>query len=414
MKILSKIAIGAALVLVAGAMIQPAWGACTTARVIGSSGAYLVSNPDWGGAGGSRTCSFGYGCYANDPDGGAQQAPISPNLSGSFWAFPGFGVPGPGGIDNGTWDSSNWTKQVTADFGQPYFYAAFLTTPTGPNSSAGNPPNWGSDARIDGCVTDSFTPGQIDPEECTCVQLTDEWDVCIGGTNDGSLCSGAADCPDGRCESVGFFAVLSSFTDALGDFDITPSTSDGTAPTIILSPLAPSSIVDSTSPNDGATTLFTVGPGPLNPQSVQTAPGCDCGLAYKVYSWRTGRGGLAPSSRSVYCSTPDQLDCWGEALAPDGSAQAPTPFNGAKADADVRTECDPAQELDLYLSTRLVLDPASGGGFAAGNVSANSFQVACGDTSNIAEPNRPDRDEPRGRSDQAPRGRGNNRSRGNR
>ena len=47
-------------------------------------------------------------------------------------------------------------------------------------------------------------------------------------------------------------------------------------------------------------------------------------------------------------------------------------------------------------------------------VSANSFWVPCGDTSNIAEPNRPDRGWPGPGRDRAPRGRNSIRGRGER
>ena len=105
---------------------------------------------------------------------------------------------------------------------------------------------------------------------------------------------------------------------------------------------------------------------------------------------------------------PGARDCWDIAAATDGGAQPVTPANGQKAVAQVQVDCDETFDEDLYLSTLLVVDPASAGGFSGGNVSQDSFLVECG--ANLADPNRPDR----GRDADAPRGRGNNRGRSGR
>ena len=81
MKTISRIAIGAAVVLLVAATVQPSNAACATPRLLDNIGAYLVSNPNWGGAGGARTCA-GLGCYEADSD-----APISASFDGVFWGF---------------------------------------------------------------------------------------------------------------------------------------------------------------------------------------------------------------------------------------------------------------------------------------------------------------------------------------
>ena len=142
MKTISRIAIGAAVVLLVAATVQTSNAACATPRLMNNIGAYLVSNPNWGGAGGDRTCQFGYGCYASE-----SSPPISTSFSGVFWGFntatgasaadPEIGL----GIDNGGWGVDQWTKARTGDFGQPYYYAAWLTLDVAgePNYVAGNP-----------------------------------------------------------------------------------------------------------------------------------------------------------------------------------------------------------------------------------------------------------------------------------
>lgn len=383
MKILNKIVIGAALALLVGAMVQPAWAACGGSRLMDNGGAYLVSNPNWGGAGASTQTCAGYGCYS-----GENGPAISASFSGSFWALdagdPAFGL----GIDNGDWDVSNWSKAVVANFGgEDYYYASFLSlTGSEPSYVAGAPPTWSFAA--DGCITDAgTTPGVIDGGECSCMLLTDEWD------------------------GVGYFAVLSNFTDVgSGNFDMTPSTVDwGGVPSIQMAPLPRPNITGSTRVDaDLAIINFSVDIGTLPPAAIQQKGGCDCGIGYQVYSYRTGRGGMAPTNRSSFCTTPGQLDCWDLAAGTDGGPQPVTPANGQKAVSQVQVDCNEAAQEDLYLATMLVLDPASAGGFSGGNVSQNSFLVECG--ANLAEPNRPDR----GRDDEAPRGRGNNRGRSGR
>jgi hypothetical protein len=378
MKILNKIVIGAALALLVGAMVQPAWAACGGSRIMDNGGAYLVSNPNWNGSGGSRTCAY-YGCYATE-NGPA----ISDNFSGTFWALgagdPAFGL----GIDNGDWDVANWSKKVAAG---TYQYASFLTLSAGElGSEPGPPPTWSFAA--DGCITDAgTTAGVIDGGECSCMLLTDEWD------------------------GVGYFAVLSNFTDVgSGTFDMIPTTTDaGGFTTIKLEPLARPNITGSTRVDEAlAIVNFSVDVGALPASAIQQKGGCDCLIGYQVYSYRTGRGGLAPTGRSSFCTAPGQTDCWDLAAGTDGGAQPVTPANGQKAVAQVQVDCDEAAQEDLYLSTMLVLDPGSAGGFSGGNVSQNSFLVECG--ANLAVPNRQDR----GRSDEAPRGRGNDRGRSGR
>jgi len=89
-----------------------------------------------------------------------------------------------------------------------------------------------------------------------------------------------------------------------------------------------------------------------------------------------------------------------------GGSQPVTPAGGT---AQIRVDCDPGVENDLYLATQLVGN--AGGGMAGPASSSNSFRVECGANVVDNDPSRPDRDN--GQSGDAPRGRDNNKGRGN-
>jgi hypothetical protein len=366
MKTISRIAIGAAVVLLVAATVQPSNAACS-ARFLDNVGAKLVSNPNWGGAGGTRTCYYVYGCYADDPNGGLQSPPISANFDGVFWGFDTAGGgsqsdPAPlAGMDNGEWGIENWSKQVTADFGASglYHYPAFLTLPGGPNGTSGNPANWSFP--VDGC------PDDIDPNACTCILLTDQWD------------------------GAGYFFIDSANADGIGNFNFNGFPTDGVETTMKLAPTPiPEVVMSERDPASGDVTMM-INVGGLGAADYRDA-GCDCGLGYVVYQQIVGRGGMAPIDRSI------RAGGWIPAPASTGTAQ---PVNAFGTQASIKVDCDPAVQQDLYLATALV----DVNGYRTDNVSGNSFRIECG--ANLAEPNRPDRD--RGRSADAPRGRDNNR-----
>lgn len=360
MKTISRIAIGAAVVLLVAATVQTSNAACATPRLLDNIGAYLVSNPNWGGAGGSNICGS-LGCYEAQSD-----APISASFDGVFWGFdtstglsqsdPAVGL----GMDSGGWTVENWTKQVSAVFNSLYHYPAWLTLPGGQNSLSGNPANWSFP--VDGC------PNDIDPNACTCILVTDQWD------------------------GVGYFMIDSANADGIGNFPFGgfPGDTNGDATMA----LAPTPVPEVTmSERDAATGDVTmmINVGSLAASDYRDA-GCDCGLGYIVYQQIVGRAGMAPIDRTI---TPDT---WIPAPSATGGVQA---MNEIGAQASIKVDCDPAVQQDIYLATALVDE----NGLVTANVSGNSFRIECG--ANLAEPNRPDRD--RGRSDDAPRGRDNNR-----
>ena len=379
MKTISRIAIGAAVVLMVAAMLQPAHAACGTARLLNNVGAYLVSNPNWGSAGAPvQTCAGAFGCYASESLGG----PISPDIAGVFWGFdtvagasasdPAVGA----GVDNGSWDVSNWSKSRSADFGEIYYYPGWLTLDVAAeyNYVAGNPPNWSFP--VDACITDVVVPGQIDVEECTCILVTDQWD------------------------GVGYFMADSALSDVGGDFLYEFQTLDfqGIGSMQMLATPAPQ-VLSSSRDLATADVTMTVAVDDITGMGADYRDaGCDCALGFLVYQQVVGRG-VVPADRAIGSG-------WTAALNATGGAQAVNPFGAGTAQADILVPCDAALDQDIYLSTVIV----EAGGLVGGNVSGNSFRVECG--ANLAEPEREDRG--RGRSADAPRGRDNNRGRGQR
>jgi hypothetical protein len=401
MKPMTKIAIGAAAVLVVAATMQPAQAACAGPRLLDTLAAYIVTNPAWGGAGGTGTCAYG-GCYASE-----SAAPVSENLSGVFWAFDvlGDGSGGdpaiPAGNDNGAWGSENWTM-VNINVGPfpngYYHYPAWLTTQNPEtNGGAGNPFGWDSTALIDGCVG-NVTPG-TDFDECSCLLLTDEW------------------------EGQGYFAILSAKSTGNGNFFFF----DTIGETVQLAPIPAPSVTMAERNADTGDVTFMIDVPPVPAAGDYRDPECGCNFGFRVYSQIVGRDGMPPATRRA-CTPQDYVNdstyipgdvtsiqaiCeanglnWVEAAAPTGGQQPITSLSAGRATANVTVSCDPGLEQDLYLATALMAEEGPGGiGLGGGNVSTSSFRVECG--ANYAEPNRPDR----GRSGDAPRGRDENRGRG--
>jgi len=307
-----------------------------TGAIAGQQGGpYLVSNPDWRGAGGDQSCAFGYGCY--DTEAGP---PISADLFGVFWAL-GTGDPVVGvGDDNGAWTITGWSKQASADQngGEPlpgglYHYPAWLTRPTtppvfSPNSVAGDAFDW-ADALVDGCVANAGATSEIDGTECTCVLLSDQWN------------------------GEGYFSLLSARVNELENFDlpVVDAIRFGTIsqPRIMGTIGTPNSDVEVDVLADPVTGgIFESG-------------GCECGLGYKVYAHLVPRSDMAPVDRE---------EGWYEPPRASGEPQTITPLG---QETTVTIDCDETTQQGFFLSIRLVTDD----GFATRFGSVNSFRVEC-------------------------------------
>jgi hypothetical protein len=320
------------LVLLVGfAIPRPAEASCAepyridTGAIAGQAGGpYLVSNPDWGGAGGTGSCTYAGGCLDSESD-----PPISADFFGVFWAL-GTGHPVVGaGDDNGAWGVEGWSKQVTVPFGGGlYHYPAWLTRPDGSGYVAGSAADW-SEASVDGCVTHAgATPG-LDGTECTCVLLNDQWNA------------------------DGYFSLLSSLVDEFGDFAL---------------------------PVDDVIRLATI-PRPQIQNSLRTptydirvdvladpvtaglylTDGCNCGLGYKVYASLVPRGGPAPVDRG---------EAWHEPPALTGQPQSVTPLGQSTT---IVVDCDETTPQDFFLSVRLFTDD----GFSTPLGGESSYRVEC-------------------------------------
>ena len=287
---------------------------------------------------------------------------------GVFWGFDttaqasASDPPFASGIDNGSWVVTEWTKSRTGAGADPYYYPAWLALDTGADpSQPGNNPNWGFTSIIDGCPVD------IDPDSCTCVLLTDQWD------------------------GIGYFMADSAITDAGGNYLFDGQAPDsGGIPTITMMPTpVPEVTASERDPDTGDVTLMVTAANITGTPADYRDTGCDCNLGFLVYQQIVGRGGMAPV---------DRIDGWTPATDLTGGVQVPTALGGV---ATVKVDCDLAVQQDMYLGIMLVEE----NGLVGGNVSANSFRIECG--AQLAEPNRPDRE--RGRSADAPRGRDENR-----
>jgi hypothetical protein len=384
MRSITRLAIGAAVVLSVAAAVQPAQAACAPPGfTFNSLGAYLVSNPDWCGGDGS-------GCQ--------DAAAVSPNLSGFFWGQTNGNAARLAGTDNGAWPVHEWTKSVGIPYaGGTYWYPAFLTVndyPTNPAGVAGYPLNWGSTNIIDGCPSTDITP-TIFADECSCILLTDQWN------------------------GDGYFAILSSKADALGNFPIFQDA--GT--TVQFAPIPRAEVTESGRIAATGQVSFTVNVPPPQGGDYRN-PQCDCGFGFRVYAQVVGEGGMVPADRractqeSLFAATGQSIApnsptfiqaCktagfgWVPAVDPAGNPQGFTPFGATRTTSDVLVNCgDPAMGYDVYLSTSLGTNEGPGA-VQLSNVSNNSFQVKCGNYQ-LAEPNRPRSPEALGQSG-TPRGR---------
>ncbi|HXV77634.1 MAG TPA: hypothetical protein VD788_15075 [Candidatus Polarisedimenticolaceae bacterium] len=395
MKPLTKIAIATAAVALLAATMQPAEAACSVPKLINTGNTYLVSNPDWGAAstGGDGSCTTDYGCYESESG-----PPITDGIGGTFWAWAE-GAPEGGdstyfvGTDNGTWEASQWTKQISLPYaGGLYHFQAWITLPGGVPYISGFVPNWGASFEIDGCTTD-ITP-TIDNDECTCMLLTDEWN------------------------GQGYFLAFSAVNIGNGNFNFDRFEH------VNMAPIPTPSVAMSERDDATGDVLFSVNVPALPAAGDYRQDGCHCDLGFRVYAQLTGREGAPPAGRRSCSPTDYQNDAafdgtaasirqvcqgrglnWIPAQAAAGGPQAPTPFGQT---ATVRVDCDPAVQSDVYLSTEIVGD--SVGVMSGRHVSGNSFRVECG-ANVVDDPTRPDRDQ--GQSDEAPRGRDENRGRGN-
>jgi hypothetical protein len=298
-------------------------------------GPYLVSNPDWRGAGGDESCAFGLGCY--DTESGP---PISSDLFGLFWSL-GTGDPQVGvGDDNGAWTVAGWSKQASVDQsgGEPlpgglYHYPAWLTRPTSPpvanpNSVAGHSFDW-ADPLVDGCVANAGASPEIDGTECTCVLLNDQWD------------------------GEGYFSLLSARVNEFDDFDLP------VVDAVRFGTISRPRIMGTMGTPDRDVDVDVLADPPMD--GVFESGGCECGLGYKVYAYLVPRGAMAPV---------DRAEGWYEPPTASGGPQSITPFG---QQATVTVDCDETTQQDFFLSVRLVTDD----GFATRYGSVNSFMVEC-------------------------------------
>ena len=292
-----------------------------TGAIAGSPGGpFVISNPNWCGQGGAGT---GFGCY--DTDGGP---PISDDFFGVFWSL-GTGSPDVGvGDDNGAWRVSNWSKQVSIPWaGQMYHYPAWLTLGQGLDYVAGAPFTWSSSPLIDGCVANEGATTGIDGTECTCVLLNDQW----GG--------------------LGYFALLASRTDELGDFHLS------TGGDISLKPIPRPRIVDSRRRSNGDVELDLVVDPPG--AGIFQQGGCDCGVGYKVFAYVPD--GPFPADRSAG---------WFEPRLANGGSQPITPFG---QQTTVVVDCDETRDSVFVVSARVY----AGDGFRSRYGGPDSAFVQC-------------------------------------
>ena len=305
------------------ASVEQVEAACATPRLLDTEGAFLVSNPDWQGGGGTRTCYWIYGCYASESG-----PPVSSDLFGVFWAM-GTGDPAIGvGDDNGDWTSSNWTKHSSYQFDEIYHYPAFMTMTNGPAGVPGFPPNWTFAG--DGCITNSTPIG----EGCTAVLLTDQWN------------------------NVGLFTALTARANQVGNFDLWPGTTDAAgAPSIILRAIPqPNSIRGRVQPNSDLVLEVEV---PEPSAGIEQDPDCAAVLAgFKVWVFPAESGAVPPQDRDI-------LSGW---ILPDlvnGDPQGATPLGNP---VEVRVSSAVAGG-DLYVAAQLVFDD----GFSTPVLSANTL-----------------------------------------
>lgn len=386
MKSITKLGIGAAVVLLAAAGLQPVQAICTSSYLMEFAGAYLISNPNWCG---------NFGCYASQ--GGP---PVSQHLDGFFWAQTSADERYLLGNDNGTWDVRRWVKAEAYGLEvDEYYFPAFISVndfnPADPVSGSypGTAINWASSNLIDNCV-DLVTPATRF-DECTCILMTDEW----GGQ--------------------GYYAIWSKLSDVQGNFYFNETLNR----TYNMAPIPAPTVTGSTRDPANATVTFNIDVATPAAAGDYRDPACGCNFGFRVYAAVVGEGGMVPSSRAActqralvaaggpnlsYNDPNFASACraagfvWVPAETLGGGVQPVTPFGAGRATAGVTVDCgDPAMAYDLYLGTALAVN--EGPGVQLGSVSQNSLQVKCGNYQ-FAEPNRPERPSTPGRSDPPRRG----------
>jgi hypothetical protein len=257
----------------------------------------------------------------------AYTTPWTSNFAGQWWAV-GTGDPAPGAGD----DSNTWTVDRWAYYYGPGYYGSFF----GGEIAGG----WGQASQIDGCILNN-------PTGCTCILLTDQ----VGG-------------------GASAFALLSGQRDATGNtyYDQPGNDGAGNAGPIILAATPNATIVNTARNGSGVNLGVTVAPPTAG---IYEKDGCNCaaGLSFRVRALELPTGSAPPDTRDV--ANWPVLDA------------ALTPVGGI---ANVSALCDTAASVDLYVTSELVFDPASGGGFSGGIVSANSSRITCGANPTLADP----------------------------
>jgi hypothetical protein len=346
---LSKVAIAAVAGLMVAAVGAPVNAGCPGSQLLDATFQYMVSNPNWGGAGGDGRCGAN-GCYDT-----VSGPPVSPAMRGVFWSVgsgnPVIGQGNDSGIFSGGFLATDfWLKQVSASFAAGlYHYPAWNSLKIGGNYVVGAPVTW-SAPDADGCG-----PGGTPPLiSCTCFLLTDTWN------------------------GQGYFATQCAQSDILGN------TNFDTGQTIKLAAI-PQPLITGSS-RDTITGDVTVsvgvkgGDGNIDSpaEGVYAKSPCGTGLAgYRVLGSVVPRNGT-PSPQSFV-----QLP------RADGTSQGTTGFGAQVA---VRADCNPAADQDLYLALQIVGEGPTP--FISQFPGRSATRVPCG--SNMADPDsrqdpRPDR-----------------------
>ena len=317
---------------------HPSWSACVSSHRLLTQDAYLVSNPDWGGAGGDGSCPYA-GCYEFESG-----PPVSPDLFGVFWAL-GTGDPRIGhGDDNGSWSPSGWTKHaVFYDPGYNYYYPAWMTVPDGSPELPGSDPDW-SDAS-DGCVLNAGPTTGFDGTECTAVLLADHW------------------------ADSGYFALMTASIGALQDFAFPVSSSNPIVLRQVPEPIHQS--YDPLNPFDpwSCSRVQVVVPAiPSDALYLEPACGDAVILGYKVYGQCVQRGAMPPTDRSRDDGNPQT----GWELVAGGELPTGEPLPPGQS-TRVELGCSAFPEQDGYLALSLVFDS----GFELPFLSANAPRISC-------------------------------------
>jgi hypothetical protein len=280
--------------------------------------------------------------------------PLSPAANVTFWAF-GQGDPAIGfGNDNGSKniiDSGLYVYGYGVGGANPaysFFYGAELDVFS----------NW--EGSTDGCIVAGA---------CMCVLITDQ-----DGDN-------------------GFFAVTGAVADAnLNTFLNQFGTTDGGNSN------APIALVDITGPTiistsrDGGTNDLTINVSVPALGGDYSQDGCSCApMGYRILESSIPFLNSPPSDRAA--------GLWTEPTLSDGSPQGVAPLGTS---ISLNGECSMSTN-EVYLTTQLVFDTASAGGFDTLVVSGNSTRMECDPTlarptsPQDNRPNRPGQDRPRGR-----------------